>query len=452
MVKEFTLPEVGEGIEHGDVVQVLVSEGDVITEGKAVLELETEKAVVEVSCPYSGRVTKIHVRPGDRVPVGATLLSVDTEAGESAPAGSTTPPAGQPSTAEPTASTEDAAAPVPVRAAQPAATKPAVEKPKAEPATAPPLTAASASPGPQSAAEPVPAGPATRRLARELGVDLAAVAGAYPGVRLTEEHIKEFVRSGGHGRAVSTAGAPQAPPLPDFAQWGPIERIPFSSLQRKTAEHLRLAWATAPHVTQFDSADITSFETFRQRFRQTERGKEVRLTVTAVVLKAVVSALKAYPQFNASFDAERDELILKRYYHIGVAVDTDAGLIVPVLRDVDRKSVMQLAIEMNEMAERTRQRKVGLDELRGGTFTVTNLGGIGGTAFAPILNYPEVAILGLARSREEPVVREGRLGTRLMLPLCLSYDHRVINGADGARFIRKVATMLENYEWLLMEG
>jgi pyruvate dehydrogenase E2 component (dihydrolipoamide acetyltransferase) len=284
-----------------------------------------------------------------------------------------------------------------------------------------------------------------------VGVDLRTVARSVgDGVRLSEEHVKAFLREGGAPAGTNRPGA--GPDLPDFTKWGPVERVPFSSLQRKTAEQLGMAWSVAPHVTQFDTADVTGLEALRKRYRQTAKGGTLKLTVTAFVLRALVSALKAYPQFNASLDTRKNELILKRYYHIGVAVDTESGLIVPVLRDVDRKGVLVLAEEMNEIAERTRQRKIAVDELRGGTFTVTNLGGIGGTAFTPILNYPEVAILGLARSREEPVVRDGALATRLVLPLCLSYDHRVINGADGARFIRKVAALLEDPELLLLDG
>ena len=249
--------------------------------------------------------------------------------------------------------------------------------------------------------------------------------------------------AGGPAPAVAP-GAIAAPELPDFAQWGPIERKPFSTLQRKTAAVLLTGWSNAPHVTQFDEADITALESFRKRFRETPEGKQVKLTVTAFILKALVTTLKQYPQFNASLDTRTNELIYKRYYHIGVAVDTEAGLIVPAIRNVDQKNVLTLATEMNELAERTRQRKVGLDELRGGTFTVTNLGGIGGTAFTPIINFPEVAILGLARSREQPRLVNGQWTSRLMLPLCLSYDHRVINGADGARFIRRLVQLLED--------
>jgi pyruvate dehydrogenase E2 component (dihydrolipoamide acetyltransferase) len=258
--------------------------------------------------------------------------------------------------------------------------------------------------------------------------------------------------AGGGAAPMAAPGAIAAPELPDFSQWGPIERVPFSTLQRKTAAVLQTAWSNAPHVTQFDEADITDLEAFRKRFRETPDGKKAKLTVTAFILKAITVALKRFPQFNASLDARTNELIYKRYYHIGVAVDTEAGLIVPIIRNVDQKTVLDIAAEMNELAERTRQRKVGLDELKGGTFTVTNLGGIGGTAFTPIVNYPEVAILGLARSREQPRLVGGQWTSRLVLPLCLSYDHRVINGADGARFLRRLVELLEDSEMMLVEA
>jgi len=284
-----------------------------------------------------------------------------------------------------------------------------------------------------------------------LGVDLRQVAALHPDQRLTEEHVKAYVKQQQAAAGpLAAGGAVPAPELPDFSQWGPIERVPFTSLQRKTAATLMAGWSNAPHVTQFDEADITELEALRKRYRETPQGKDVKLTVTAFVLKALTVVLKQFPQFNASLDPRTSELILKRYYRIGVAVDTEAGLIVPVLGDVDTKNLLTIAAEMNELAERTRQRKIGLDELRGGTFTVTNLGGIGGTAFTPIINYPEVAILGLARSREQPRLAGGQWQSRLVLPLCLSYDHRVINGADGARFIRRLVELLEDPELTLV--
>jgi pyruvate dehydrogenase E2 component (dihydrolipoamide acetyltransferase) len=473
-VKEFKLPDLGEGIEAGDVVQVHVSEGDTVSAEQTVLEIETDKAVLEVPCPFAGKVTKVHVSQGDTVKVGATLLSVDVDGQEEkgkaqekeeAPAEEETEEAPEEEAEEEAeAEPEPESKPKkeekaekdekPKKKEQPKPSaeegKPAEkEKPSEKPSPAPAATQIR----PSAEDEPIPAGPATRRLARELGVDLRAVAGFHPDNRLTEEHVKAFVREGQAGGAGGTGGAGlniPAPPLPDFSQWGPVYRTALSSLQRKTAEHLSVGW-TAPHVTQFDEADITELDALRRRFRETERGKEVKLTVTAFVIKAVATVLQEYPQFNSSLDAERNELILKQYYHIGMAVDTPDGLIVPVIRDVDSKSVLELAMEMDELSERTRQRKITLDQLRGGTFTVTNLGGIGGTAFSPVLNHPEVAILGTARNRKVPVVKDGLLAERLVLPLCLSYDHRVVNGADGARFVRRLCGLLEAPEMLLLD-
>jgi pyruvate dehydrogenase E2 component (dihydrolipoamide acetyltransferase) len=478
MAKDFNLPDLGENITTGDVVQVLVKEGDVIQPEQAVLELETEKAVLEVPCPFGGKVTKIHVKAGDKVKVGAPVISVEAAAGAEAPPPSRpqqaqkeedqrgdtaspaemerkTPGASEGAAAAPSASERAGARSTPEAPARKPPSRPG-KSAKAEPAEVPsPREALRAAPSAppkaaveQAAQQEVPAGPATRRLARELGVNLEAVAQMFPGQRLTDEHIKTYVRE---GAAAPSAGAAHAePPMPDLEQWGKIERTPLSSLQRKTAEHLTHSWV-APHVTQFDLADVTALESLRKRYRQHGAAKNIKLTVTAFVVKAVAQALREFPTFNSSLDMAAGELVLKQYYHIGVAVDTEAGLIVPVIRDADTKRVLEIAEEMEEIADRTRRRKIKLEELQGGTFTITNLGGIGGTAFTPVLNYPEVAILGLARSREEPVVTNGQLSTRLVLPLCLSYDHRVINGADGARFIRKIATLLEDPELLLLD-
>lgn len=443
---QFKLPDLGEEITGGDVVNVRVSVGDVVKAEQTVVEVETDKAVLEVPCPFAGRVTEVHVKQGDHVTVGQVLLTVDESvAGAAAPA-KESPPA--PAKEMPKAAARKAAPPAGKPAPKPAAPDKAAE-------AAPRKTAPAAGPVPVAAPaesdELVPAGPGTRRLARELGVDLRQVAALHPDQRLTEEHVKAYVKQQQAAAGpLAAGGAVPAPELPDFSQWGPIERVPFTSLQRKTAATLMAGWSNAPHVTQFDEADITELEALRKRYRETPQGKDVKLTVTAFVLKALTVVLKQFPQFNASLDPRTSELILKRYYRIGVAVDTEAGLIVPVLSDVDTKNLLTIAAEMNELAERTRQRKIGLDELRGGTFTVTNLGGIGGTAFTPIINYPEVAILGLARSREQPRLAGGQWQSRLVLPLCLSYDHRVINGADGARFIRRLVELLEDPELTLV--
>jgi pyruvate dehydrogenase E2 component (dihydrolipoamide acetyltransferase) len=286
----------------------------------------------------------------------------------------------------------------------------------------------------------VPAGPATRRLARELGVDLRNVRGSAPNGRVTQEDVRAYVRQLAAGAATARGPGRQAPPLPDFERWGAVQRRPFDSVRRKTAEQMSLAWSDIPHVTQQDLADITDLDAFRRQ--QDKKGP--KLTVTAFALKAAAIALKQFPQFNASLDLAKNELVFKQYYHLGVAVDTERGLLVPVLRDVDRKSVATLAEELTATAEKARDKKLTGDDLRGGTFTITNLGGIGGTGFSPIVNWPEVAILGLSRARLQPVVNGETIVPRLLLPLSLSYDHRVIDGADAARFTRRIAEMLEN--------
>jgi len=468
MITEFKLPDLGENIEAGDVVQWLVNEGDVIQAGQNVLELETDKAVIELPCPHAGRVVRLHVKAGDRVPVGAVLLTIDTAGSGAAPAATAeqTPPV-TPVRVPP----KPQGPPVPRAVLEPSA-PPAPRAPVPVPAAS--AVEPAARPG---AGEAVGASPAVRRLARELGVDLRLVEGTGPGGRISEDDVKAYVRQFTTSSPPAvTSGGVVAPPLPDFSRWGSIERRPLRGVHRKTAENLSLAWRMVPHVTQFDVADVTELEASRKRYvgrkkaaaaarrsdapPPAESVQDARppgapvpaLTMTVLLVKAVARVLKQYPQFNASFDATTGELILKQYYHIGVAVDTEHGLIVPVVRDVDKKGLLQLAAELDDLAARARQRKVDLEELRGGTFTISNLGGLGGTGFTPIVNYPEVAILGVARSRQESVIIDGRPETRTMLPLCLSYDHRVINGADGVRFLRSLADILSDPFDLLLEG
>jgi pyruvate dehydrogenase E2 component (dihydrolipoyllysine-residue acetyltransferase) len=438
---DIKLPELGENLEEGEVLDVKVSEGDTVKEGQTLLEIEAEKSTVEVPSPVAGRVAKLLVKKGDQVKVNQVICRIEGGAEKN----------GGPQTAS-VRQEAKAVEPEPKKAAVTPEEEPAehaqhvIEQLAAEP---PPPEAAPAGDG-QGAAPTrtlVPAGPATRRLARELGVDLGRVAGSAPRGRVTQEDVKAYVRklasspSGGGAR-------PQAPPLPDFERWGPVERQPLDSVRRRTADQVSLAWSLVPHVTQQDVADITELDAFRRQ----QDGQGPKLTVTAFVLKAVAALLKQFPRFNASLDSASSQLILKRYYHLGVAVDTDRGLLVPVLRDVDRKSIFQLAQELADVADRARNKKVSAEAMRGGTFTITNLGGIGGTGFSPIVNYPEVAILGLSRARLQPVVRNGQVAPRLLLPLSLSYDHRVIDGADAARFARRLADMLENPMLMLLHA
>ena len=416
MATEFKLPDLGEGVEAGDVVGVLVAEGDTVEIDQGVVELETDKALVEVPSSVAGTVTKIHVSAGDRVPIGSLLISV--EEGEKS---------------VPTAPEPEAEAPAP--------------KEETQVAKAPAPTP-SRPPAPTSNGDPIPAAPSTRRLARELGVDITQVSGSGPGGRISQDDIKTAVRDR------QTGGfAPTAPvELPDFSRWGNIERQPLSRVRQIIAKNMSQAWQQVAHVTQFDRADVTDLEAFRQRNKAKTEASGAKLTPTVLALKAIITALKTFPQFNASLDAGANEIILKHYYNLGIAVDTERGLLVPVIKDVDRKDILELALELGDISNRARTNKIGLDELQGGTFTVTNLGSLGVGEFTPIVNHPEVAIMGLGRAREEATVREGRIEPRLIMPLALSYDHRVIDGADGARFMRKIVDALENPELMLMGG
>ena len=425
----FALPELGESIESGDVVQVLVAVGDQIAAEQSVVELETDKAVVEVPSPVGGSVTAIHVAPGDKAAVGQLIVTLET-------GGATATQDAQPATELPRKSEP-----------QPAAPPTVVEAAVAAPVSAPPPTA-------QATRSGAPAAPSVRRLAREIGVNIQEVPGSGPGGRVSAEDVKRYARTRPSGKpdATPAATAPSVVPLPDFSRWGEIERRPMSNVRRLTADQMARAWATVPQVTQYDQADITELENLRQQYAPKAVAGGGRLTITAIALKVVAAALQRFPQFNASIDMTTHDVIYKRYYHVGVAVDTDRGLLVPVIRDVNSKNIIALAIELTQLAERARTRKTSLEEMQGGTFTVTNLGGIGGTGFSPILNAPQVAILGMARSRMEPVYTDGQFAPRLMLPLSLSYDHRLIDGADGARFLRWVAEALAQPFLLSLEG
>lgn len=429
MSRSFELPDLGEGIHEGEVLAVLVSVGQEVSEGDIILEVETDKAAVEIPSPYTGKVQEIFVKPGDIVNVGDVMMSFSNgnEAAESV----VQKPA--PTTAEP--------APV---EAEVSVSRPARKE------------------------GPVPASPATRRLARELGVDLHRVAPTGPAGLVTAEDVRQFAENGEAAVAAPVAAEIQAPAtaemppsaisipaLPDFSKWGSVERVPFRSIRRATAKQMSLAWSQIPHVTSQDTIDITRLEAFRQKHKTEIEAIGGKLTLTVFALKAVATALKAYPNFNATLDSQASEIIIKQYYHIGVAVNTDGGLIVPVVRDVDRKSIKELSIELSELVQRTRDRKTKLDELQGGTFTITNAGAMGGGFFSPIINYPEVAILGMGQGRLQPVVRrrddhDYEIVPRLIMPIVLCIDHRVLDGADAIRFLRVIIDSLEDPDELLM--
>ncbi len=426
MASEIKLPELGESLTGGEVLEVRVAAGDQVSKGQTLLEVEAEKSTVEVPAPVAGRVTQVLVKKGETIQVGQTLCLIESSDGARAEGAKVAPARPAPS-----AGTE----PEPPRAARRVQEEDRPPAPKRPPAPA--REAAPTGDGHHEPASLPLAGPATRRLARELGIDLQQVQGSAPGGRITAEDVKVHVRQLASGG--SRGGPAAAPPPPNFERWGAVEHQPLEGVRRRTAEQMSLAWSLIPHVTQYDQADITDLDAFRRQ----QEGKGPKLTVTAFALKAAAIALRQMPQFNASLDSAANQLILKRYYHVGVAVDTERGLLVPVVRDVDRKSVRELAQELTEIAERARQKKLQADEMRGGTFTITNLGGIGGTGFSPIVNWPEVAILALARARLQAVIRDGQVVPRLLLPLAVSYDHRVIDGADAARFTRRIAEMLE---------
>jgi pyruvate dehydrogenase E2 component (dihydrolipoyllysine-residue acetyltransferase) len=448
-VAEFVIPELGENVAAGDVVRVMVKAGDAVKKEQPVLELETDKATIEVPSSVEGTVTDVKVKPGDKVKVGQLVLVVDESAAGAAPAKEEAgaAPAKEEAAAKPEApappSPEPEAGEAPDSAA-PAETAPSggkvVDIGRGQPRPAPTPVA--------SGGGSVPAAPSTRRYARELGMDIATVPGTGPGGRISADDVKSHARTllaGGGSRAA-------AGPLPDFSQWGEVERQPMRAVRRKTAEHMANAWASVPHVTQFDKADITELEKLRQKYGRKVENAGGKLTVTAIALKVVAAALRAFPQFNSSIDLGAEELILKKYVHIGVAVDTDRGLLVPVIRDVDRKSITELSVELAGVAEKAKAGKLTPAEMQGGSFTISNLGGLGGTYFTPIVNMPEVAILGLSRSLTEPIWVDGQFEPRLMMPLSLSYDHRVIDGADGIRFLRWVSEALEQPFLMSLEG
>jgi pyruvate dehydrogenase E2 component (dihydrolipoamide acetyltransferase) len=435
---EVTLPELGENIAKGDVVRVLVNVGDMVEKDQSVLELETDKATIEVPSSAAGKVSEVRVKAGESVKVGQAIVVLDDAgaAAGKAPAKAAKPDAKsdapvdvQHAAAAPAA--EPAKAP-PAEPARPAAQKTAsvVDIQTARPLPPPPRVDGSA---------PVPAAPSVRRYARELGVNIADVSGTGPGGRIGQHDVKSRVQTLLAGGAT---GRPAAPPLPDFTRWGEVEVTPMSNIRRKTAEQLSASWI-APHVTQHEKADVTTLEEFRRAYGPRVEAAGGKLTVTAILVKIAALAIQRYPQFASSVDMVNQTVIVKKYCHIGLAVDTPNGLLVPVLRDADRKTLTEIAVEMGTLSKKARDKKLGLDEMAGGVFTITNLGGIGGTAFTPIVNQPEVAILGLSRGAMEPVWRDGSFVPRQMLPLSLSYDHRVIDGADGIRFLRFIAEALE---------
>ena len=447
---DFRLPELGENIEQGDLVRLMISPGSKVSEGQPVMELETDKAVVEVPSSVSGTVKEIKVKEGEKVKVGQVIFTL--EGGSSAPEKAKHAPVEHIS--------EQHEARLSLHAAIEAEGKTAAQvflpdqpQPHAPKAFSMPEQLGKVA-GTEHRA-PAPAAPHVRRLAREIGVDIYEVKGSGPGGRISEDDVKAYAKS--LLASAAAAGAAQGrqfaqPELPDFTKFGKVERVSMRGVRRKTAQHLWEAWTTIPHVTQQDKADITELEQLRARFAPKAQEAGGKMTVTAIALKVCASALKVFPQFNASIDMSKEEIIYKQYINIGVAVDTDRGLLVPVLHDVDKKNIVELAAELTQLSKKARDKKLAPSEMEGGTFTITNLGGVGGTGFSPIVNFPEVAILGLSRSSMEPVWMNGKFEPRQVLPLSLSYDHRLIDGADAARFLRWIAEAFEQPFLLSVQG
>jgi pyruvate dehydrogenase E2 component (dihydrolipoamide acetyltransferase) len=418
---DLRLPKLGEGAESGTVVSVLVKEGDSVTNGQTLIELENEKAVAPIPSTVAGTIAKLRVKEGDKISVGHVIATIN----ESEAAGSTAAPAAKAKTArreevepEPEAEESDG---------------------EGEESEEPPSDAA------------IAAAPSVRKVARELGINLAKVRGSERGGRIVMADLRAYVQrlqklaEQGRGAGPGKAAAPSAERI-DFSKWGEITKKPMSPLRKTISRRLVESWNAIPHVTQFDEADFTTINALRKKLAPAYEKKGIKLTLTPFVIKAVVAVLKKHPLFNSSLDETTEEIVFKEYFHIGVAVDTEHGLMVPVIRDADKKSFLELSQELNGLAEKGRDRKLSLEEMQGGTFTISNQGGIGGAHFTPIINKPEVAILGLGRGAERAVVKNGKVESRLMAPICVSYDHRVIDGGAAARFTVDLVQAFENFK------
>ena len=419
------LPNLGEGADSGTVVGILVKPGAQIKKGQSIIELETGKAVAPIPSPAAGTVTNIRVKEGEKISVGAVILSLEESGG-----GTTT---------------ATAAAPEKKPAAKPAPKKDQVESEQEEPEA----EQTEVSEGEIVNENPV-APPSVRKVARELGIDLRKIRGSESGGRIVWEDLRNYIarlERLAASKKVAKPGTPSAPSVEtvDFAQWGSIYKRPVTPLRKVIAQRMTESRQSIPEVTQFDEADVTDLDGLRKKYAPAYEAKGARLTVTSFILKAVVATLKKHPIFNSSLDEAANEIIFREYFHLGLAVDTEAGLLVPVIRDVDKKDLVQLSKDIAEVATKARERKLALEEMRGGSFTISNQGGIGGAHFTPIINRPEVAILGLGRSVLKPVVRDGKIEPRLMMPIAIAYDHRVIDGGAAARFTVDLANALQSF-------
>lgn len=430
-IVEVKLPDLGENIESADVLNVLVSKGDAIEKDQGILEIETDKATIEVPSNVSGKIVEVLIKAGDKAKVGQVILKVETSDEEP----EEEPEPKEIKKEEKTESKDDTQ-------------KETKEEQKGERKSVHPMELDEQPPISRGAA---PAAPSVRRIAREIGVDINKISGTGPNGRISMDDVKAYSKKLHESRSEGVGIGIKAQALPDFSKFGKIEKADMSNIRKKTAEHLSYAWATIPHVTQFDKADITNLEKTRKELSKLVEKEGAKLTITGILVKVLIEALKKFPQFNSSIDMEKKEIIYKKYFNIGIAVDTEHGLIVPVIKDADKKSLTEISVEMNVLAEKARNKKIGLEDMQGGSMTITNLGGIGGTYFTPIINTPEVAILGVSRGLLEPVWNShGVFEPRLMLPLSLSYDHRIIDGADAIRFLRFVVESLEQPVKLLL--
>ncbi len=444
---DFLLPDLGEEIEEADVLQVHVAVGDEVVLEQAILEIETEKATLDLPSSVAGVITAIHVRVGDTIRTGDPVITVNSAGVAPAP---TAPPApAQPPPASPPVveALPPAPAEAPSQSAPQSVTEPAPE-PAPQTIAAPPLLAG------EPDRRPVFASPSVRRFARQIGVDIQAVGGSGPGGRISEDDVKRHARSRAVAPPPAAAAEPVPAPLPDFAEFGPIEREPLTRLRRTIKRNMAAAWREIPHVTLHHTADITDLDSVRYQYRDRAEQAGGKLTVTAIMLKIVAAALRAHPRVNSSLDAANDALILKRYVHLGVAVDTPRGLVVPVIRDVDRKNIIQIAVELGDVSARARSGDLTLEEFRGSSFTVTNLGGLGTGHFTPVIHHPNVAILGIGRAARRPIWDDEQelWVSRLIMPLSFTFDHRAMDGADGARFMTWISDAIRQPLVLALEG
>ncbi|TWT94341.1 2-oxo acid dehydrogenase subunit E2 [Neorhodopirellula pilleata] len=467
------LPELGDGIESGDVLEIFVSVGDVITEGQDIVEMETDKATVPVPSDVAGKVTKISVSEGDTVPVGGVLLEVEAESraenstpsAPAAPAAKTPEPKAE-AKPEPAAAPEPASEPEQASAPEPVARAPKPAPPAPKPAPVPVAAPAVSADAQEAAGAPIPAGPAIRRFARETGVNLTTVHGSGPGGRITRDDVLAVVRSASQAKSASaapsvakTAAAPSGakasgtslPGTADQDEFGPIRVERMSKIRKTIAAQMHASWSNVPRVTNFDDADITDLERLRQSSKEDYAAQGLKLTTMPFLIKAVATALRHHPSMNAIIDSENEQIIYKDYVNIGIAVDTDRGLVVPVLKDADRMGIPDITRGLAETAGKVRGGQFAVSDLKGGTFTISNLGAIGGQYSTPIVNIPEVAILLVGRSRKLPVVMpDDSIVPRLMMPLSLSYDHRLVDGGTAARFLNDVIGYLEAPSRLLL--